>query len=222
MFDRQKPKRRWFQISLRTLLILVTLASCVFGWLGLKAKQAREQRSAVAKILELKGDVYYDYQHDGPYDPDFLRTPPPGPAWVRAIMGDEIFTSVTGVRFSDLPQNAIGDNQLSILAKLHKLQSVGLRNARISSAGLKHLRGLSYLQDLNLFNTDVGDAGLEHLQGLTNLRRLRLDNTLVTDAGLIHLHGLTQLRYLYLHRTQVTEAGAQELQRALPDLEIFR
>src|SRR5215470_7857770 len=29
-----KPKRRWYQFSLRTMLVLVTVTSGVFGWVG--------------------------------------------------------------------------------------------------------------------------------------------------------------------------------------------
>ena len=84
MDEKPKSRRRWLQISLRTLLILMTIVSGAFGWLGLKAKQAREQRFAVAKILELRGDVYYDYQHDFAknyvVDRYARNATPPGPA----------------------------------------------------------------------------------------------------------------------------------------------
>ena len=49
-----KPRRRWFQYSLRTLLVLVTVL-CV--WLGVTVNRARKQREAVAAIQELGGTV---------------------------------------------------------------------------------------------------------------------------------------------------------------------
>ena len=59
-----KPRRRWFQYSLRTLLVLVTVL-CVFCvWLGLVSERARKQREAVAAIEAMGGVVYYDYQVD--------------------------------------------------------------------------------------------------------------------------------------------------------------
>ena len=45
-----KPRRRWFQFSLRTLLVLVTVL-CV--WLAMTAERARKQRKAVAAIRAL-------------------------------------------------------------------------------------------------------------------------------------------------------------------------
>jgi hypothetical protein len=47
-----KPLRRWFQYSLRTLLVLMLVFGCGFGWLGMKVKQAREQREAVETTEE--------------------------------------------------------------------------------------------------------------------------------------------------------------------------
>jgi hypothetical protein len=39
-----KPRRRWLQYSLRGLMVLVLAIGCGLGWLGMKVKQAGEQR----------------------------------------------------------------------------------------------------------------------------------------------------------------------------------
>jgi hypothetical protein len=70
--------------------------------------------------------------------------------------------------------------------------------------------------------TQVGDADLAHLEGLTGLRVLSLRDTRVGDAGLAHLKGLTGLQNLDLFRTGVGYAGVEELQQALPKVEITR
>jgi Leucine-rich repeat (LRR) protein len=84
------------------------------------------------------------------------------------------------------------------------------------------LQALTKLESLSLNNTLVSDAGLAHLQVLTQLRNLYLGNTQVSDTGLQHLEGLTQLENLYLSNTQVSDAGLDGLQKALPNLTIFR
>jgi len=63
---------------------------------------------------------------------------------------------------------------------------------------------------------------LVHLNGLTKLLVLDLRGTQVTDAGLAHLKGLTNLSKLDISFTQVSDAGVQELQQALPSLDIRR
>jgi lipopolysaccharide export system protein LptC len=47
-----KPRRRWLQFSLRTLLVLMLAFGCGLGWLGMKVKQAGEQREAVETTEE--------------------------------------------------------------------------------------------------------------------------------------------------------------------------
>jgi Leucine Rich repeat len=65
-------------------------------------------------------------------------------------------------------------------------------------------------------------AALAQVGRLRRLEELELSTSEVTDVGLKHLMGLTTLKKLDLGSTQVTDAGAQELQRALPNLEIVR
>jgi len=59
--DTPKPKRRWYQYSLRTLLLFMLLASIGLSWLAVKLKQAREQKEAVRAIEEAGGWVIHDY-----------------------------------------------------------------------------------------------------------------------------------------------------------------
>jgi len=149
-----KSRRRWYQYSLRTLLIVVTLAGCGFGWLGVKMREAREQRAAVDAIKKLGGYVVYDYESDS----RGVRVPnatPPGPAWLRSILGDDCFRTVTEVNLNTDP----------------------------ADADLECLRGFTSRVALGLGGERVTDAALEHLKGMTRLEMLELDSTLVTDAG---------------------------------------
>lgn len=102
------PRRRWLQFSLRTAFVLLTIG-CI--WLGILAERARQQREAVEAIEALGGSVTYDFQIVGvPYDgnPDPPHTvnrifrpdaDPPGPIWLRRLIGDEFFQEVVAVTF---------------------------------------------------------------------------------------------------------------------------
>src|ERR1700694_4735083 len=57
-----KRKRRWFQFSLRSLLIFTVIAAVALGWLGKKIEQKRGQREAVEAILYAGGNEFADYQ----------------------------------------------------------------------------------------------------------------------------------------------------------------
>lgn len=238
-----QPKRRWGRYSLRTLFILVALASLGFGWLGYKVRQAQRQKEAVEAIEKLGGAVMYDFQFDsnGKFNG---KATPPGPAWLRKLLGDHLFVNV--VRVELFGNTQVTDGDLVHLQELEKLETLNLSITQVTDAGLVHLEGLNQLRELNLSDTQVTDAELFHLQGLDQLERLYLSITPVTDAGLVHLRGLNQLRdlvlsdtqvtdnglfqlqglkklkYLSLEHSHVTDKGCQELQKALPNLEIRR
>ena len=95
MPDQPKPKRRWFQYSLRTLLLLVAALGIVMATFVMPAVR---QRRAVERIKQISGSVAYDYQFHS--DGSFAwNGKPAGPNWLFAIIGDDFFISVVKVDF---------------------------------------------------------------------------------------------------------------------------
>jgi len=218
--------RHRFQYSLRTLLVVVLLASIGLSWFTVKMHQANKQAEVVAAILDAGGEVAYDYQ-EGP------RKGIGPPAWLRKLLGDDFFGDVVAVaawkpHFGDaelrqlkslteleqlfLRKTWATDGGLEHISGLTKLRALSLAGTQVTDAGLKHIKGLANLESLLLGDTQVSDAGLEHLKGLTNLAELQLDRTQVTGAGLEHLKGLTKLGVLNLSGAQITDAGLKRLQ----------
>lgn len=56
-----RPRRRWLQFSLRSMLVLTTFVAILIAWVGPRYYTAREQRQAVKAILASGGKVGYDY-----------------------------------------------------------------------------------------------------------------------------------------------------------------
>ena len=121
------PKRRFFRYSLRTLMLVVTLI-CV--WLGITVKRAREQRSAVEAIQKLGGDVYYEHQFINSNDP-------PGPEWLRQLIGDEYFFSVAIAR---LYGSKVNDTSLASIKRLTDLKWLELHDTHVTDEGVKRLQ----------------------------------------------------------------------------------
>ena len=140
---------------------------------------------------------------------------PPGPPWLRSVVGDDLFASVARVVLAD---SAVNDTKLEHLKALAQLQHLCLHGAKVSNAGLENIDGLTQLRSLIVGCPNVSDAGLEHLKGLTQLDFLDLRGTKVSGTGLRHLKGLSQLRVLYLYNTEVNDAGLQHL-KGLTQLE---
>ena len=213
---KSKPRRRWYQFSLRTLLIAVTLAGCGFAWVGVKIREARQQQAVVALIERKGGFVRYDYQFGGSYRLLVRAAVPPGPAWLRAMVGDDCFRHVFEAAFGGGSHPTFSDADFKELEVLSQLNSLCLANTGVTNAGLAHLRNMTQLKSLWLNGTAVSDGGLETLKGLRQLKELRLDETSVTNAGLKFVGPLTQLEFLNLQNTKVTDEGVARLQTALP------
>ena len=72
-----KRKRRWFQFSLRTLMIVVTLLAVPFGYVGWQAKIVRERRAELNRAIDGRQLVICG-------NGEVLVIP-----WIRRTLGDQ-------------------------------------------------------------------------------------------------------------------------------------
>ncbi len=222
-------KLRWYQYSLRSLMIVVTLACIAMSWVAAKMKQARERKAAVERILNDGGRVIYDYQRDA-FD---NVSEPPGPLWLRELLGNDLFANVTEVDFEGGPCDAnlenlkgftslrslrlnstmVSDANMENLRRLTSIRSLKLGPTILRGFNLEDLKGLPHLEELDLSNAGSWgrDIGLRHLEGLTGLRKLNLYGACIGDEDQKHLGGLVQLQELDLSYTSVTDAGLKHL-----------
>jgi len=141
------PKRRWYQFSIRTLLLVMLVFCVVVGWVGSRMYKAQKNRErvaavedAVTAIQKLGGEVVSAYEERRPQ------------SWLEEVFDDP------GSR----------DDPVGVL----KVTRVSFAFTDITDAGLEHLKDLPELEGLVLDGTRVTDAGLEHLKGLTKLESL--------------------------------------------------
>jgi Leucine-rich repeat (LRR) protein len=214
MSETRKSRRCRFQYILRSLLLLLFLASLGLSWYAVRAKRAREQKEAVEEIGKYGGSAEYDYQVQERYGPR-PRAGSPWPAWLRNLLGEDFLSTVVSVNF----RRSSGDAGLEYLKGLAGLRELDLRYTQVTDTSFEHLKGLTRLETLNLRGTRVTDAGVERLKGLTQLQVLTLfesqrvgldlSETQVTDVGLESLKQMTKLGSVNLYKTRVTDAGIQ-------------
>jgi hypothetical protein len=231
-----KPKRRWLQYSLSTLLGVVTLTA---AFLGLVVHRAERQRKVVAVIEALGG--YVEYEGDQVQGDEIEVHESRCVRFFRDRLPQDYVEHVIYVDLSDrkatdatlfmlgglselkevrLDRTKVTDAGMAHLSRLVQLEFLSLNDTRISESALARLAGLTKLQSLWLNGTQVRETGLAHLRGLPQLSELSLENAPVTDTGLSYLRGLTALQLLLVRNSHVTAAGAAELQEALPYCEV--
>ena len=106
-----KCKRRWFQFSLRTLLIFTLIFAVACAWFTGKVERKRRERAAVEALVKKGARVTYDY--------NLVRSAtPPGPRWVRWLLGENYFSEVVWVNMF----GNVGDDDLANVAEFEHLE----------------------------------------------------------------------------------------------------
>jgi hypothetical protein len=215
-------KRPWFQFSLRTLLIILTIGCIAGGWW---INRAFQQRAAVRRFYELTANrqdqhgeslttMGYRYQGKDQYYKPII---PKSLHWLRDMIGEECFGEVTGVQLLDTPAT---NDDLRHLAVLPSVERIWLSRTKVNDDVMPLLKVCPKLKFLGLDDTPITDAGVSHLTAFPDLESLSLSGTKITDAGLAHLAQLPRLKELWLRNTAITDAGYQKLQAALPNCQI--
>ena len=220
-----KPKLRWYQFSLRTLLIAVTLFAILCSWFAVRLR-ANQQKAALEK-LDIRF-AFYDYQIDpispkGPHEPAI-------PTWLLNWLGKDFFYDIVIIRIrrcevADLEnlkrlpkirelilcESELSDKGLSLIKYCAQLQTLDISSTKISDEGLASLKNLPKLTEVMLSYDDITDHGLVNLQECMQIEKLELQGTKISDAGLQHLSKLTHLKKLGLGKNSITDAGLVHL-----------
>ena len=190
-------RRRFFQYSLRFLLLIVLVFAIAMAWL---TRGARLQEAAVVRLTSY-GASHIGYvsawREDG--SPDY-RADPKQPKLLRDLLGRHYFETVVGV---GAPAD---DRVLPSLVDLPALRRLTLWRGQFVRPQFDCLQSLRELRSLCLESTNVTDDALAYIGTLYRLEELDLNSTHITDRGLTHLGALSRLRLLVLNNTEVTGA----------------
>ena len=96
-----KPRRRWLQFSLRTLLVLMLVCGAGFGWLAHQVDRARAQKRAAVEIEKLWASVEFEDVSGG-----MIRT---AVAWLGKLFGEDLTGNVTRSPCGDAGQRRGAD-----------------------------------------------------------------------------------------------------------------
>jgi hypothetical protein len=175
--DPPKRKLRWFQFSLRSLLVMTLIVGLVMTtWIVPIKRRANKQDAAVVAILNSGGSVVYDYQKDalrmGIRNPE-----PPGLRWLRAVLGDNYRAEVVEVQlYSGVGAGMAGRPYRHMTPDT------------FTDAEAEKLAACTELRLLVLADTKITDAGIKCFQNMRKLEGLNVEGTLVTKPAVMELH----------------------------------
>ena len=199
-----KPKRRWFQYSLRAVLAATLISGIAFG---LVANHAHKRKSAVAVVRANGGTIEFG--------PDSV------PTWYeklfRQFFGPETYQPVrlinmlTGGQI-ERDKKKLPDDFLSQLSALPEIEFLGLENTEISESDWHNLSKFRKLKIIHLGNSNISDDGVKSLSELPELDTLSMSDTKgITDSALPYISKLPKLTNLKLQSTKITDQGLRTL-----------
>lgn len=228
-------KRRWFQFRLRTILLLVILASLPLGRLGMRLDRIRRQQPAIVAVENAGGAVW------------IVRKPTKSPAAVPRlsrvydsqrrevgalwqVVEDAQYGEAVCVYFPSASLNSHPGNRsgatVSVDGQDVAMHSNGewyvhgnsqelWRNFRESRQpspfDWSTLEALPFLQILDLGDRPITDDDLEQIALTSDLHALLARGANVTDKGLAFVGRLNDLRILSLDGAAITDAGLKSL-----------
>jgi hypothetical protein len=216
--DGVTPKRPppWRTFSLRTLLILVTIAGI---GLGLRVNAARRQQRAIAEIQKLGGWFRYDFEFDAKTDKRIPGAKSWVPDWILKRTGLDLFHDVASVNMvysNDGPRRQ--DNQQVTdavrhqLAAFPRLRSLLLKESQASDECLAAVARVRHLESLYCWDAHaLTDAGVAHLRRLPRLKYIHISDSQLTDDSLRTFGLMPQLEGLSLQENYFTDRGLAEL-----------
>jgi uncharacterized protein YjbI with pentapeptide repeats len=196
-------KRRPFQFSLRSMLILFPVIAMSGGWLAASVRQAQEERAAGSDLVDSGGGIRLG--RSSRRQSIYAAPPPP---WLEQRLGVEFFAKT-------VTASARSDEELVHVSSFPEVEHLFLDGSVEKHHTYQHFGFPSP-------GTTISDEGLSAIRGLSQLEKVLLESQSISSAGLIHLKNATGLKTLHLTKTQVDDEGLRQLarHRRLEDLAI--
>jgi hypothetical protein len=200
---------------LRAALGCLLIAGMAYGWFAMARQKSLREVEAIAAVRQAGGRVYLDFQWEG----GMLRpdAEPPEAAWLRGLLGPEIFDHAVAVDLRDATPAADVTRWLPLMPELRALAA---KNVALDDESLGLIGRLLGLTHLDLSGTPISDQGIKRLERMSNLSVLTLAQTGISDQSVAALGRFRKLRRLDLTNTQISDQGIQQLADMLPKCRI--
>jgi hypothetical protein len=218
-----KPKRRWLQFSIRSLLIVTALFAFIVGTF---THRVRTQQQAVDEIRKLGGSVTYEANWLGHVLPESIGK----------RLGEDVCANVVSVqllyrivnRRMVTPTGVELERVIDAISRLPHVTRLEMHTLNLQDDDMAKLAPLrNRIEDLainELFHGDLRGNKLEHLAGWTQLRSLQiLSSGLNETLNLQPLASLPNLTHLSIGTGTLNETAFADVSKidSLQTLRLF-
>lgn len=217
------------RFGVRTLMIAMVVACCLFGVIGIRLHRARLQRGAVEDLQTSGYTLRYDFQFSADVLPTVATletmeegqrrriailqrsnaTPPPA-SWPMSLLPVDARHAVVYAQASK-----IDELRSERLAQLQGLEYVQLSRVTLSDDDWQSISRLRTLKVLQIASSELDGHALSCIAHLGELEYLLLPRSSIDSAGLDELSGLRGLKYLSLQGCELNDSLLAE---AIDDL----
>ena len=189
-----RKEARWYQLSLRTFLLLVTLVALGFSPIGRAVVSGRIQQRAVRELSAKGASIRYSARRHSPL--------------LQLVFGQHALQPVVSVVWHGNVPIRIGNT------------ATYLGGGSIADADVEILLALPEMESLDLAGSRITDKGLRVVTNLSKLRHLDLRGISASDEAIASLQTLAKLQTLDLRGASVNLDVIEKLRVAMPDCDI--
>ena len=160
--------KRKLRFSVRTLLILVLIATVPCWWVASEVSEFTTEEQALRRMQEVNSRMSAVWENQ---TPDWMKTIGIQPKWMNRIVRlDATGVTCGKLKFEEYPKSQIEfrDEDLAEIAddikQLDDLREIYFQVTHLSDKSIDYFSTLKGLEILNLQATDVTPAGAEKLQ----------------------------------------------------------
>lgn len=232
-----RPRRRWYQFTLRTAGVWIALFCLLLGSFAWWRDRAERQRKVVEELRGLGAKVEYQYWYltdrektDGLDWAEYRIAEPDQEfflfAWLRSQVGDDYVSRVDQIQLTLSPETTTQSFQL--LQNFRSLGRLNLDGSAVSGDDLKSLPFFDTLEGFSLIPGQGSDSllhgwGRDDTRGVLTdgdlsvfdrayrLRFLSLQNQSIGEDGVKHLRDCHRLQVLRLGGSSIGDEGLRQL-----------
>ena len=181
--------------------------------MGIAAGNAQRQRRAVEAIEASGGTV--GYAHDFDFDKGhYAKGEPPGPEWLRTLLGRHYFDTVIEVSFSN--PNRSGNRAplgqaAPYLADLPRLRKLHVGYFQPTNDDLGELVARANPEQLSCGMLEISDTVAARIAEADRLKRISLNEVVISASGIAEFERLAGLEEFYLCCTHMYRGPNNEL-----------